>query len=257
MLMSDKDDGGKKVELSPIEEQAQSRGHKPKDQWEGDPNEWVDAATFVRMGELMDKISSQSRELKEVKGVISEFKKHSQERDVIALKKAKALLLEEKATALEGEDFNKVVQIDEDIKEADRQIETTNNGSGNDAPGTDPFKAYYEDVWVKNNDWYQKSTAMRGAADNIGDDFMAANPNASPEDLFKHVTKEIKEEFAHKFKNPNRDEPGAVGSSKGKGQGNRNSRLDLTDDEYAVGMKFVKQDLYKSIEEYAAELNGK
>lgn len=258
MSEEDKDgnkDGGNTVTYTEAETLAMKRNWKPRSEWEGDPKDFVDAPIFNRMGEMMDRISSQTKELREVKGTIDQFKKHSKDRDKIALKRAREQLLADKAIALEAEEFNRVVQIDEDIKEADKQIATVSEG--NDAPVSDPFKDYYQDEWVSKNSWYTQSKAMRNTADDIGDEYMLTNPGATPKQLFDHVTSSIKEEFPHKFKNPNRDQPGAVGSSKVQGRGERKASLNLTDEEYEVGMRFVKQDLYKNIEEYAAELNDK
>lgn len=255
----DMDNGGHDnvPQMSAAEEKARDRGWRPEEEWDGEPGEWVDANTFNRMGELMDRISSQSRELKEVKGVISEFKKYNKERDIIALKRAKEQLLAEKTIAYENEEFNRVVQLDEDIKEADRQIASAGSDSGNNDPGYDPFKAYYEDEWIADNSWYKKSVIMRGAADTLGKEYIAEHPNTTPKELFKYVTDTIKEEFPDKFKNPNRDNAAAVGSNKGKGKGNRNARSQLTDEEFAVGTRFVKSGLYDSIEEYEKELYGR
>ena len=49
--------------LSPAEETASAGGWKPEDEWEG-TGEWIDARTFNMRGELMDRIKSQTSQLR-------------------------------------------------------------------------------------------------------------------------------------------------------------------------------------------------
>ena len=48
------------VQLTAIEERASAQGWRPKDEWDGDPDEWVSAREFVRAGELFKKIDDQT-----------------------------------------------------------------------------------------------------------------------------------------------------------------------------------------------------
>ena len=66
-------------ELTPVEQEALNSGWVPKDQFNGDEHKWVDAAEYLRRGELFKKIESQSKELKDVKRALQEMKKlHSE-----------------------------------------------------------------------------------------------------------------------------------------------------------------------------------
>ena len=58
-------------EYSPIEKQAMGRGWKPKDQWEGDPDEWRSAKEHVERGEMIGKIIAQGRELEDLKRAVN------------------------------------------------------------------------------------------------------------------------------------------------------------------------------------------
>jgi len=254
--MSNEEQKEQEVKLTPAEQKAAERGWKPESEWQGDEGAWVDASTFNRMGELMDRISSQSKELKEVRGTIDEFKKHNKERDKVALEKAKKQLIADKAYALENDDFQTAAEIDDKILDVKDEIRDFDKPSGNQATGEDPFAKYFKETWVSDNSWYNQSTAMRRDADQLGSEYIADHPNASPAELFDFVSKQIKVEYPDKFKNQRREEPGAVGSGSGAGKGNRNARLNLTDEEYQCGTRFVKQGLYDSLEEYAADLNN-
>jgi hypothetical protein len=243
-----------KVELSPKEVMASKLGWKPQDKWEGPEEDWRSASVFLEHRELMDRISSQTRDLKELKKVIKDFKEHSKKRDKIALEKAKEELLAAKAEAMEKEDYNTVVQIDEDIKDADKEIESFDKEEPNEKSGEDEFKQYFEKEWIENNSWYNQWTSMRRDADQLGSEFFKKDPEISPKDLFEKVTKQIMKEYPDRFKNPDRERGDGVGNGKGHPSTRRQPKLDLTEEEYKCGSAFVRQGLYKDLHEYQKAL---
>ena len=63
-------------ELSPIEQKAISMGWRPKDQFEGDEEEFIDAKEFVRRQPLFDRIENQNKQLKNVTKALEALKVH-------------------------------------------------------------------------------------------------------------------------------------------------------------------------------------
>ena len=63
--------------LSPVQQEALDQGWVPKDQFDGDPEKFVDAGEFLRRGELFRKIESQSKEMKELRKALNELAKHN------------------------------------------------------------------------------------------------------------------------------------------------------------------------------------
>jgi hypothetical protein len=55
------------VELSPDEQRAMEHGWRPKEEWEGDPEDWVSAREFNRRGELFARIAKYGNENKEMR----------------------------------------------------------------------------------------------------------------------------------------------------------------------------------------------
>lgn len=241
-------------DFSPDEVKAMERGWKPQDQWEGDPNQWKDAKTFNELGELMDRVSHQTREIKDLRETLNEFKEHNRKIEKIALEKAKKELLKQKAEALEVGDYGRVVEIDEDVKKADRDLAAANQPA--ETKKRDPFNEYYQNEWIGKNAWYTSNLTMQGAAEKYAEVYAKEHPDCTPSEIFTHITTEIKKEFPAYFKNPNREDPPAVGSgSNGKGRKSRQSRLNLTAEEERVGQRFVDRGLYESLDDYAAALN--
>ena len=61
----------------------------------------------------------------------------------------------------------------------------------------------------------------------------------TPQQVLKEVEKQVKQEFPHKFRNPNKDKPNAVEGSSSKG-GKGESSISLSDDERRVMQRFVR-----------------
>jgi hypothetical protein len=81
--------------------------------------------------------------------------------------------------------------------------------------------------------------------------YAQTHPNQDPEEVLQYVTVQVKKRFPDKFVNPNRNKPGAVGTS----DTNIESRgsFQLTEDERRVMNTFVRTGIM-SKEEYIAEV---
>lgn len=63
-------------QYAPIQLEAIEQGWIPREEFDGDPDKFIDAAEFVRRGELFKKIESQSREVKQLRQALEAFKQH-------------------------------------------------------------------------------------------------------------------------------------------------------------------------------------
>ena len=59
-----------------IQLKAIDQGWIPKEEFDGDPEAFIDAAEFVRRGELFEKIEKQSKQLKAVREALEAFRIH-------------------------------------------------------------------------------------------------------------------------------------------------------------------------------------
>ena len=78
----------KTPELTPIEQKAMEMGWRPKTEFEGEEDDFIDAKEFVRRKPLFDKIETQSRELKNVRKAIEALKEHYGSREKAAVQQA-------------------------------------------------------------------------------------------------------------------------------------------------------------------------
>lgn len=215
-----------------LEARASDDGWRPLEKWveEGnDPEEWRDARSFLDRGELLSKISSQSKELKEVRKALKMMEEHNLKLADVEYKKALETLRKEKKAALDAGDADRVVKVEDDIdtlKDAHAERKAlAQREAVKDANTIHPEFA----AWVEKNSWYAQNSAMRGAADKIGMDYAQANPGAAPSEVLKHVEREMRKEFPSKFGNPNRDRPSVVETSS-----SRTSSRPATKDDYAM-----------------------
>lgn len=233
-------------QLSPVEQEALSAGWVPKEEFHGEEHKWVDAAEFLRRGELFKKIELQSRELKDVKRALVEMKKlHADVREV-EYKRALETLRNQKREALENNDAEAVIAADERIdliKEQQRQLqaEPVEVNSGEEHPE-------FVD-WKSKNQWYTNSTPMKAFADALGAEL--AREGLTPSQVLKRVEEEVKKEFPNKFRNPNQDRRSGVEAPTGRS--NAASGFQLSADERKVMQTFVRTGVMTEAE-YIKEL---
>jgi hypothetical protein len=250
---------------TPQEEKAKLSGWVPESEWQGDPSDWVDAHHFNIRGELMDRISSQTRQIKDsqkknalLEAAVRELGEHNKRIADIQYKRAVESLKAQKVEALRAGDTEGVVSIDDNIqelKEARAAVEKT-TVLPEAAPETAPPELVSAfQTWIADpaNDWYSKDAVLRGAANAIGDQMLTEGTD--PSLLFKAMSKKIKEEFPHKFggskKLPSAVDDTPEGTTTDiKRIRSKYSVKDLTEGERDIGKKFVELNVFKNMQEY-------
>ena len=101
--------------LTPTQQEALAQGWVPKDEYDGDPEKFVDAGEFLRRGELFRKIESQSKEMKDMRKALAEMAKHNAKIREVEYQRALDTLKAEKKAALSEGDADRVVEIDDKI----------------------------------------------------------------------------------------------------------------------------------------------
>ena len=224
-------------------QQARAAGWRPKEEYTGDPDKWVDAGEFVRRGQLFEKISTQSRELKELRKVVEGLTEHNRKlaeqekhKEISNLKHAKKLAMEEGDTAA-------VIEIDEllldrkaELKEAQKQ------STAETAQQIHP--AYWE--FAQANPWYTKDRAMTAFADSLGAELHAQG--YSDVEVYQAVAKEVRKEFPHKFnRKPASASAVETPTSTNKQAGNK---FQPTAEERGMAAMFERQGIMTAAEYY-------
>ncbi len=240
-------------QLSAIEQKAMEMGWRPKADFDGDDEDFIDATEFVRRKPLFDKIEHQSKELKEVKKVLRSLQDHHVKVKEVEFKRALDYLKSQKKEAMETGDTDRVIEIDEQLVDmkAARKAAELQEQEPKQAPPHPDFVA-----WVDTNKWYAQDAKLRSFADKLGVDYAEENPELPPTEVLKYVAKKVKAAFPEKFKNPNRSQPAAVdGGSPASKPTKASDNFQLSEEEERVMKTFVRAGIMTK-DDYIKELKA-
>lgn len=231
-------DGGESQggELSP-EDRARAQGWVPKEEFRGDPDRWTDAETFVKRADnelpiarsQIRRMEKQINDLNEALGKLAESNAKAAKRDIEQRMKAAQ---QARADAIDTRDSEAFTRADAEMDALKREAQEAAKAA--ETPKAPPENPAF-DAWAEANPWYGKDKAMTAYADSIGPELANQYQGNLPA-LYKAVGAKVKEEFAHKFANPNKRRPAPVeGASQGSaGKGRAKSAADLPADAKAA-----------------------
>ncbi len=189
-------------------EQATAQG------WRNEPREgFKTAAEFLEFGakvapiqrernnHLANEVAELKRQNEEMRSV---FFRTQHEAKQEGYRKAKAELLEKQAIAFENADevaYKRTAAALEKLEPPEPVV----TAQPKPAPTVDPV--FVE--WQTKNTWYGSDKVMSAAADVIGKE-VTETTSLMGAPFYKEVERRVKEEFPHKFGNPNRRQPNSV-----------------------------------------------
>lgn len=225
-------------EVNPVIEQARSMGWKPKEEYEGDPEKWVNADIFVARAPLFEKIDEQhryaknlQRRLEQMEKVVQEQAAHTERVRQTEYKRALQELREAKRAALAEEDLIRADELQEKIEDL-KEVQKTATVS---RPDPTPPEAFVQ--WSSENQWYKLDSEMREFADAIG--VVESQKGKSPEEVLKAVTEKVRKHFPDKFRNPNKDRAPSVESQSTGGGVKKGSKFQPTAEQRAIAKRFA------------------
>jgi hypothetical protein len=242
-------------QFSAKEKQAMEQGWRPKEEFEGDPEDWVSAGEFIRRGELFKAIHKANRRAKELEETINQLSEHHKRTAEVEYKRAMEDLKAAKKQALEADDYDAVVELDEKMADAKAIKEQIDEAP---APQTNEQAEQAFDNFVKDNSWYVTDDEMRDWADTFGLSYAQGAGRGKPiDEIFDYVAKEAKHRFSDRFSNPQRKKAAAV-SAPTKATTRASSKTtyteaDLNDEQRHIMNKFVRSGALTK-EQYIAEL---
>lgn len=261
-------------EYTEIELKAMAQGWVPADEWQGDPEDHVDAREFIRRGELMDRIRSQTKQLRnqsskidKLEKALNELAEHNKKLAEIEFKKALDVLRKEKAEALVEEDTDRVAKIEEQIdelKESKAKIEQTKPvATDNRTPeeiAREEQRIYEEWVSKPENKWYTENDVMQAYADKVATDYYRDNPDVPFTEVIEYAVRKVKERFPKEFANKRRSAPSSVAETddttttrKSRSSKSKFTARDLTEDQLQVAKTFEASGVM-TIQEYVDQL---
>lgn len=242
--------------IDPNEDRARSEGWVDVDEWEeqGKPkSEWVDASTFNMRGELFKTIHTQNKKITDLQAALNDLSEFQGKIAETERTKVIAELKKAKAAALENEEYDKVVDIDEELLD----ITTTKAKEPTSSEDTSADEAAFNArlvTWKQDNPWYDKDEDLRVYADGLGTSL--AQQGMNWEEIFDRVSTKIKAVFPQKFENPNRDKQTVSTSTrttKNKQSAEKYTFSDLSDEQKAIAKRFERTGVM-DVDAYIAQL---
>lgn len=253
------------VTYTKAEQRAMDDGWRPEAEWEGEEDSFVGAKEFNFRGELMAKITNQSGKLSESSKKVDELSKalkilgeHQKKTAEVEHKRIMAGLKKEKAIALDENDNNSVVDIDDkiaELKESKRldDEETKKEVAQVEEQGTPAVvTAWFDDP---KNSWYHSDNVLKAVADSVSAAYIAEHGNGDLPAMLRHVSKTVKEEMPHKF---GKTAPQATKVTEAgvtvKSRTKKYTKKDLSDDQASVAKTFVDMGVYPNVQAFVDEL---
>lgn len=245
----------------PIEDQARDMGWAPKEEFEGDPDKWVSAETFVARKPLFDKIEQVNRHAKALEKkqkeseatirALADYNKKIAEQEY---KRALTTLKEEKRAALISGDSLAAEDIQEKI---DNFKPTLPN-----VPVPEPTVERPPEVqeWLAQNAWYDANEEAQAVADAAGK--RALKDGKSPQEVLVVMRERAAALFPElvggKPRNKNKDDAAPVfNSTAGVSNASKGaSKFRPTAEQKAIAERFVGMNLpgIKTVEDYYKQL---
>lgn len=234
-------------QLSDIEVRAVDMGWRPKEEFNGSEDDFIDAKEFVRRKPLFDKIELQNKQIKAVTKALEEFKGHYSKVQETEFKRALASLKSERKQALLDNDADKFDNVDEQIKSVEKQVEQIQHVANQPVVAENTHPAF--ENWKSRNGWYDSIPYMRKFADDAGLKLHAEG--LEPSVVLKKVEEAVHKEFPNKFVNPNKANAPSVNSSSGRS--NNADVFNLNETERTIMQTLVKSGVMTE-QQYIADL---
>ena len=253
-------------EIDPAMQQALDRGWVPRDEWDGDPEDWKGYKAFNKDGELIGTLKAQKAEIGQLKSTMSESLARNNlfyKTQIDTLKREIANKEKDFDNAVDLADKDQAKELRQEIDEKKAQLgqmhqQTTHTAHPSSADLVNQLATHPTLVaWRAKNDWIENTDDPRTqkASQAFAERFTArakdfSNLDALVDDCIAHV-----ESVAKPQRNTNREKPG-VSAGGGKASAGSSGKLgwgNLTAEEKAIYSEFsdqwTKDEYLKVVEE--------
>lgn len=220
----------------PFEAKAAELGWRPKEEWEGAEEDFIDAKEFVRRKPLFEKIESQNKAIKQLSQAFDALKTHHTRVKEAEYQRALKSLKDAKRQALADGETDRALAYEDKIDEVEQQkAEFDEDVQKVDIPKTPETHPEFIE-WKTKNPWYNRDTELREFADTLG--LTLARQGMQPAEVLREVASRVRRSFPEKFTNPNRDKPGAVEAPSRKGVSN--DSFHMSEEDRAIMKKILR-----------------
>lgn len=242
-----------------ISREARLQGWVEEDQYRGNPEDWVDAETFVKRGRevnpilrannkrLVARIDEIARQNDELKTTLTAFGKHHEETAAKAYEQALITLRKEKKEAIDSGDTTEALKLADRIEDLkDSQVKAVEKAKPTARPA--PAPGIEQDptltVWAKENTWFGAEKVKTQLAITYGEELHQEFPDLRGKPFLEELEARLVAEFPSRFPefgNPRRTAPSMTAGRGGRSR--TKTFADLPPEAQAACNKFVKQKL--------------
>lgn len=253
------------------EEKATSGGWKPKHEYDGEDEDFVDAAEFNRRGELMARISQLGRKaadnektIEKLTAMVNANEKVTQKMIDDQVAAAERRLKGQRREAIREGDFETVDDVEADLEELAKT--KADAATVQDAPAAPPQgpdvaamtqtqRAWFD--YVTGTPWVRDNRDLHDSLLSHAEAYLMDNPEAAVGDFMGEVVGKATELRGGKQRTKLRGPDDGKGGSRQKGSSSRSpkskhSAKDLNSQQKAIAAEFVEDGIIDSLDEYAA-----
>lgn len=254
---TEEEESEEKPEEKPqIEDLAREMGWKPKEDFVGHEDDYVDAAEYIRRSKdiqesMRQHLKDNKKKMSNLERALGDLKTHNETVYKSQLKDLKSQIestKKQRKEAIEDGDVEQVEELDGKISDLYNEVagRLQNMTPKTEEPQFNPEEVDLFKGWTQQNNWYKKPGAQSGDdeltkyADYLADlPEYAGLPYQKKLDV---VTRKVKETFPEKFNESKSTQPPTVESgSRKSAQKNRYTKRDLSPDHREIMNNFVKQ----------------
>jgi hypothetical protein len=255
------------TEQAPPENEARAKrmGWIPKEQYRGDPSRWVDADAFVRRSEeelpiMRERMRTLDQKLEKTDTELRRMVRESRTLSQVAYDRAVADIKASQLQAVEAGDTEAFKRTEQQLDALAKKAEPEKVA---DAPPPDPAFS----SWQDKNKWYWTDPELKQvgiAAFARISQAWGRDPNTMDAERLEAVSQEVQKRYPERFPNAGasngngqqtqqRRSASVEGGGEARGGKRGKSYADLPADAKAAADRFVKQGIYKTKDEYAAD----
>lgn len=251
------------------EEIALSKGWKPLEEWDGDPESHIGAKEFLDREPFFERIKSQSSEIKRTKRELAELKEtmkeladHHQRVRETEYNRAMADLKARRREAFETSDYDRLEEVEDQMKKLEEvnQVQSRQSQGNQETRGEEVLPEVRE--WMEENTWYNEDPVRKAVLEACLQQVIDEDPGMtdSPREALEEATKLAKKELPGRF-NTQRNRSSSVteptdSTSLTRSTKGKYSARHLNEEQRAVGKRFVATGAIKSLDEYAQQLGA-
>lgn len=266
-----------------VESRARSQGWVPREEFRGDPEKWRPADEFVKRGEEILPVALERSRAAERKAAELEARMAAQERayadQLQRLERTTAIALQRQREQLEANyqhamrqavevgDVARYDQLARDRVQAvdhfDRQVTeqvqpAQRQQPDGAAPNLPPEQATVVNTWRAQNDWFDRDVVLNSVAQGLHMQLLRDKPGMSLSENLAAVTSEVRKRFPDRFGiTAAQITTPMVESGGGRMPSSMGTRAkgaaDLPAEARAAGERFVREKIFKDLNEYARD----